>query len=148
MDFPALNLPQAKLVLKKKGEIVFVYDPIRGKELVLTPEEWVRQHLVYFFKNHLKYPQTLFALETGLKYNKRNKRTDILIYDREGKVWMLIECKAATILINKAVLEQGLVYATYHQPKYLVLSNGINHQIIFFNNMLNKIEFLEDFPEF
>lgn len=147
MQLPQLNLPKAELKINKKGDSLTVFDAIRDKFLVLTPEEWVRQHLVSYFINHLGYSKNLFSLEIGSTYNQRKKRTDIVIYDREGKIWMLVECKAAHIAINQKVLEQALVYCTEWKPKYLVLSNGLKHFIIALNAE-TQVEILEDFPFF
>ena len=148
MQLPQLNLPKAELKINKKGDLLTVFDAIRDKILVLTPEEWVRQHLVAYFINHLGYPKNLFSLEIGSIYNQRKKRSDIVIYDREGKIWMLVECKAAHIAINQKVLEQALVYCTTWKPTYLVLSNGLKHIIVSFGVEINQVKIIENFPFF
>ena len=85
-----LNLPEAALSLKKEEGKVYIFDIIRKKYVVATPEEWVRQHFIHFLINELKYPRSLFRIEGSLAYNRLQKRSDILIRDREGKKMVLI----------------------------------------------------------
>ena len=92
-----LNLPDFDYKLKKAEGKVWIFDVIRKKYLVLTPEEWVRQHVVHFLITHKKYPKALIKLEGGLNYNQLQKRSDIVVFDREGKPWMIMECKAPAI---------------------------------------------------
>ncbi|HEY5823829.1 MAG TPA: type I restriction enzyme HsdR N-terminal domain-containing protein, partial [Cyclobacteriaceae bacterium] len=79
-----LNLPLFTPTLKKEEGKVWIFDIIRKKHIVLTPEEWVRQHFVHYMINDLKYPKSLFRIEGSLTYNKLQKRSDILVRDREG----------------------------------------------------------------
>src|SRR5690606_27113443 len=89
-----LNLPSFEYRIKKTEEKTFIFDEIRKKFVVLTPEEWVRQHFVHYMIGHLRYPRALINVETGLAYNQLRKRSDIVLYDRTGKPWMIVECKA------------------------------------------------------
>ncbi len=97
------------------------------KDLVLTPEEWVRQHWIEFLITSKKYPKGLFSVERGLKYNKLQKRTDILIYDRLGEPYLLIECKAPEVSITQKTMEQAAIYHQKLKTPFLILSNGIKH---------------------
>lgn len=101
-----------------------IYDIIRKKYVVLTPEEWVRQNLVRYFIEEMKYPKSLIAIEKKLVFNQLNKRFDIVIYDRDIKPWMLIECKEPNVPINEITLSQSLVYHSQLNCKYIVLCNG------------------------
>src|SRR4051812_45902757 len=105
-----LNLPPSILQYKKINEKNAVFDIIRKKYVILTPEEWVRQNFIHYLINHLKYPKGLFKLESGLKINEMAGRSDIVVYDRNGELFMLIECKAPEISITNKVFEQASRY--------------------------------------
>ena len=121
-----LNLPQVDLKFKQTGDIHLVYDVIRKKYIQITPEEWVRQHIIHYCIQ-LKYPKTIMAVETGLKMFAVLNRTDVLIYNRMGKPWMLIECKAPEVKLNQNAFQQALRYHLNLSVQYLVLSNGMQH---------------------
>ena len=80
-----LNLPTFDYKLKKADGKVWIFDVIRKKYIVLTPEEWVRQHFIHYLINDFKYPRSLVKIEGGLTYNQLQKRSDITVFDREGK---------------------------------------------------------------
>src|SRR6476620_1467975 len=94
-----LNLPPFPFKLTSKAEQVYIFDELRKKNLVLTPEEWVRQHFVQFIIKEKKYPKTLIKLEGGLVLNQLQKRTDIIVFNQFGKADILIECKATSVKI-------------------------------------------------
>src|SRR6478752_9392648 len=101
-----LNFPTYKFKTKREQDINYVFDIIRKKYIVLTPEEWVRQHVVHHLIQDYKYPKSLFRIEGSLTFNKLQKRSDILIRDREGKPWMLVECKAPDIKLSQKAFNQ------------------------------------------
>ena len=125
---PKLNFPPYEFRFKKneKGKLM-IFDQIRKKFIELTPEEWVRQHLVMYLMNEKSYPASMFSLETGLKLNNTQKRTDVIVYDSEKKVCVLAECKAPEIKLTKSVAEQALRYNLIEKAKLLILTNGIVH---------------------
>jgi hypothetical protein len=125
--YPDLNLPAASLKLVKEQDQVFVFDIIRKKNIVLTPEEWVRQHFIHFLVEHRAFPRSLFRVETGLQYDRLNKRSDIQVYNREGRIFMLVECKACTVPLNEQVLKQAAVYNKTLDAEWLVITNGLLH---------------------
>src|SRR5687768_5807472 len=102
-----LNLPPFDYKLKKAEGKVWIFDVIRKKYLVLTPEEWVRQHFIHFITTELKYPKGLLKIEGGLTYNELHKRSDILVFDREAKPWMIIECKSPELKLSETTLQQA-----------------------------------------
>src|SRR5690606_38958100 len=127
ITLPNLNLPPFDPVLRQTDGKLWIFDLLRKKHLVLTPEEWVRQHWINFLIEHLDYPRGLFSLEKALKYNQLTKRTDLIVFDREARPYLLIECKAPVIKIDQKTLHQAMTYnATLDCPN-LILSNGINH---------------------
>jgi hypothetical protein len=122
-----LNLPSFEYQLKKEDGKVFIFDILRKKYLVLTPEEWVRQHFIHYLINEMKYPKALIKLEGGLSYNTLAKRSDIVVFDREGKPWMVVECKAPDQPINDSTLRQASTYNSKLKAKYLAVTNGLVH---------------------
>lgn len=149
MAFPTLNLPTFAGKIKESSGKLLIFDIIRRKYLVLTPEEWVRQHFVHYLIEHLQYPASLISLETGLHYNTLLKRSDILVYDRTGKPFLLVECKAWQMTINQPVLDQALRYNAIWQAPFLALTNGLTWpcwHIDWEKNDFNAIENLPNFP--
>ena len=122
-----LNLPPAEFNVKKAGGKVWIFDVIRKKFVVLTPEEWVRQNFVHYLISELHYPKSLVKIEGGLSFNSRQKRSDIVVFDRVGKPWMLVECKSPVITITSQTALQASVYNATLQAPYLTLTNGLVH---------------------
>ena len=120
-----LNLPAYTFRIRQGEKGNQIFDIIRKKFVALTPEEWVRQNFIRYIIEEKKYPGALIAVETGLKYNRLKKRSDITVYDKKGKVWMIIECKAPEVSINQAVIEQASRYNHTLKCRHLVITNGI-----------------------
>lgn len=147
VQLPNLNLPEIKPRLKMQGGKLLVFDSQRKKDLLLTPEEWVRQHWISYLVNQLSFPKGLLSLEKGLKYNQLMKRTDVLVFDQQGNPYLLIECKAPQVTINQKTLEQACLYHKKLQTKYLILSNGLQHVSLRWIDVENRFEQLKNFPE-
>ena len=96
-----LNLPPCEYIYKEMDGKLYFFNPFRKKYLLLTPEEWVRQHFVQFLINQYQYPKSLIKLESGLQYNQLSKRSDILVCDRYGKVFLLVDCKSYDVAITQ-----------------------------------------------
>lgn len=143
-----LNLPAFEVKVKKSGGKVFIFDSVRRKYVVLTPEEWVRQHLINYLINHRFYPKPLFRIEGSLTYNSLQKRSDILIYDREGKPWMIIECKANSVKLTQRAFNQAAIYNMTVGATYVAVSNGMVHFCCLAPRQGVDPEFLEEFPDF
>lgn len=141
-----LNLPDANLKLARKEGQVVVWDPIRKKHLVLTPEEWVRQHFIHYLIA-LKYPETAIALEGGFHLGKKLQRTDILIYQK-GKPAMIVECKAPQVKLNQTTFDQALRYNTYYNTGHIVVTNGLQHHAARVNPEQQNLQFLTEIPAF
>jgi hypothetical protein len=110
------------IILKKEGTL-YIVDSIRHKELVLTPEEWVRQAIIDYLVK-IGFPASLMQVERGIAYPHRQKRPDVILYDREGKPFLLIECKAPYITLDERTLSQALAYNWVVQAPYFALTNG------------------------
>lgn len=122
-----LNLPAYEYKLKQSADNLFIFDFIRRKYLVLTPEEWVRQHFINYLVTHLHYPKSLVAVERGTVYNQLAKRTDVCIYSPAGKPVMLVECKSTSVGITAATIKQASVYNQKIRARFIVLTNGLEH---------------------
>lgn len=143
-----LNLPPAQLKLTKKEGKVYVYDVLRKKNLLLTPEEWVRQHWIHFLNSHKLYPFSLMKTEGGLVLNNLQKRSDLLVYNNEGTKILLAEFKAPSIKINSNTFEQISNYNTVHKIPLLLVSNGLEHFYCKINFESNSYEFIQDVPNY
>ncbi|MEX2593117.1 MAG: type I restriction enzyme HsdR N-terminal domain-containing protein [Anditalea sp.] len=143
-----LNLPSCDFQIKDEEGKLSIFDALRKKFLMLTPEEWVRQHVIYYLITHKQYPRSLFSLEKGIKYNQIQKRFDILVLDREGNPFLLVECKAPDIKLSQKTAEQIAVYNQTVGAKYLAISNGKRHICLEFNAAAGSFKQLREFPAF
>ncbi len=125
--WPKLNLPPIDPDFSREGNTLLIWDIIRRKHIVLTKEEWVRQHLVALLISHLAYPRSLIKVETQHHYGKKQKRSDILVYDRNGKPFLLVECKSWETKLNRSVLNQIGTYNKTLQCPFIAISNGMQH---------------------
>jgi hypothetical protein len=143
-----LSLPVFDINIKESEGKTVIFDIIRKKYIVLTPEEWVRQHFVNYLINHLGYVKALIGVEQGLKYNKLQKRTDIIVYDRKGSPLVLVECKEPNHKLNRKVMEQGMMYNKTLNAPYIIISNGIEHSCMHLDPATLKVTFLSKIPDF
>jgi hypothetical protein len=143
-----LNLPGFDYKIKTVGQRTQIFDKIRKKYIVLTPEEWVRQHLINFLNVYKNYPLSLLKVEAGSKYHSQQKRTDILAYSLSGKPLLLIECKAPEIKIDSGVFEQIARYNVAVRAPYLLVSNGMDHFCCKMDFENGTWAFVEDIPEY
>jgi hypothetical protein len=118
-----IDLTEFQPVLKKQQETLYILDKIRYKYFVLTPEEWVRQGIIYFLEKR-GFPTNLMQIERGIDYPNRIKRPDIIVYDRAGKPFLLIECKAPYIALEADTWGQALAYNSIVQAPYTAITNG------------------------
>ena len=125
--FPALNLPQASLRLTKSDNQYLVWDEWRKKQVVLTPEEWVRQHLLHHLVQDLDYPLTRMAVEMQIEVNGLKRRCDAVVFDLQGKAQVLIECKEPEVVLSAEVVQQIAQYNAKLNTQWLILSNGMEH---------------------
>jgi hypothetical protein len=125
-----------------------VFDPIRKRFVALTPEEEVRQNTLYLLINTMKVPQSLIAVEYAFELNERKKRSDIVVFNREGKAMMIIECKAGNIAIGQAALDQAARYNFVLQVRFLMLTNGTEQYICKIGETSPTLEFIHFLPDF
>ncbi|MEY3398820.1 MAG: hypothetical protein RL220_1414 [Bacteroidota bacterium] len=144
--FPQLSFPSIEPRIRESGAGLEVFDNIRRKWIRLTPEEWVRQHVVAFLINERGYPSGLIQLESGLKFHGLARRSDILCLDRFGNQLLLVECKAPEIEVNQSVMDQAARYNLTIGARYILLTNGI--QLYCCDVDGGKVEYLSDVPRF
>ncbi|SHN16948.1 Type I restriction enzyme R protein N terminus (HSDR_N) [Cyclobacterium lianum] len=144
-----LNLPSFDFRVEVAGNgKSYIFDPLRKKEILLTPEEWVRQHLVQYLVVYLKYPKSLIALERGLIYNTLRKRFDILVLNRSGEAFFLLECKAPEVNLTQKTVEQVSVYNQQIKAPYLGISNGKKHICMELDDRSGIYRQIAHFPPF
>jgi Type I restriction enzyme R protein N terminus (HSDR_N) len=143
MIFPPLNLPPAQLKIAKKGEQVVVWCIIRKKHLVLTPEEWVRQHAIHYLHHVKQVPIGRMNAEHLVPINGQNRRCDIIIFNQNGLPELIVECKATSVPIDEKTFLQTSNYVRETQAHYFWMTNGLAHIII---NCHQPDEYLQDIP--
>ncbi len=147
--YPSLNLSESRLRMKQDAENrVSVWDVLRRKYVVLTPEEWVRQHFVAFLSEVRGYALSSMANEVTLNVNGAIRRCDTVIFDKQRRPAMVIEYKAADVVITQAVFDQIARYNMVLNAPYLVVSNGLNTFCCRYNQASATYSFLSDLPEY
>jgi hypothetical protein len=124
---PKLNFRAYEFRIREENGQLRIFDPARKKWVALTPEEWVRQHLVHYLNKDKGYPLGLMMIEKEFKYNQLSKRADIVVCDRTGAPLLMAECKSPDVEITQGVLDQAMRYNLIMDVKMVLLSNGINH---------------------
>ena len=144
----SLNLPafNAKIINKDGKNCIF--DVIRRRYVILTPEEWVRQHFVHFLTDCKGYPSTLMANEVQVALNGTRKRCDTVLYKRDLTAQMIVEYKAPDIAISQSVFNQITRYNMVLKVDYLVVSNGLQHYCCKMDYAENSYFFLPDIPDY
>ncbi len=143
-----LQLPPYPFKISEQDGQFTLFDPIRKKTIIITPEEWVRQHFVQYLIQQKKYPKTLIKLEGGHKLNGMPKRSDIIVYNSTGEKILLVECKAPSVIIDQKVFEQVARYNMVHKVKLLAVSNGLQHYYCRIDLEKKAYDFMPDLPEF
>lgn len=144
--FSPLNLPPASLKLTRKNGQLFVWCIIRKKTLVLTPEEWVRQHVIHFLIDQRSFPQGLIAAEMPISVNELTRRCDIVAYGNDGLPKLIIECKAPEINLTDMVFHQIAQYNFKLNVDYLMVTNGVDHLVCKIDRNTNQLNFLAFLP--
>ena len=119
-----LQLPPYPFKITDQNGQLILFDPIRKKNIVITPEEWVRQNMLQYIIMVKEYPSSLIAVEKEIFLGELKKRCDIVVYSRSLQPWMIIECKEMNTPIDGKVLDQVLRYHISLPAKYLILTNG------------------------
>lgn len=141
-----LNLPPFTYRVKTEAQRKLIFDVVRKKYVTLTPEEWVRQHIIHFLINEKKVPASMVGVEKGLNVLGRKRRVDVVVYNSTGKAVVLIECKAPTVVLNPQTLSQAAVYNYGFGTNYIMISNGIQHLYLQIQKEKQQFTWLENLP--
>ncbi|UGS22548.1 type I restriction enzyme HsdR N-terminal domain-containing protein [Flavobacterium channae] len=143
-----LNFPNYFFRFKNSENKVSIFDEIRKKFILLTPEEWVRQHVVQFLLQDKKYPKSYINVEKLIKINDLSKRYDVVVFQPNGEIFLLIECKAPEVPISQQTFDQIARYNLVLKAKYLMVTNGLNHYFCQMDFENEKYVFLKELPEY
>jgi hypothetical protein len=143
-----LNFPVYNFRFKNSENKVAIFDEIRKKFIILTPEEWVRQHVVQFLLQEKKYPKSHTNVEKLLTVNDLKKRYDVVVYNPDGSIAVLVECKAPEIKISQDTFDQIARYNLTLKANYLMVTNGLNHYFCMMDFENEKYLFLKELPDF
>ena len=143
-----LNFPVYSFRFKNSENKVSIFDEIRKKFILLTPEEWVRQHVVQFLLQDKKYPKSYINVEKLIKINNLSKRYDGVVFQPDGDIFLLIECKAPEVPISQQTFDQIARYNLVLKAKYLMVTNGLNHYFCQMDFENEKYVFLKELPEY
>ncbi|MBN1158719.1 MAG: type I restriction enzyme HsdR N-terminal domain-containing protein [Bacteroidales bacterium] len=143
-----LNLPTYSFSIKEDGDKKYIFDEIRRRYVSLSPEEWVRQHIIKFLSVEKHFPRALMSIEKGFRRNRVGQRYDLLIYDRSGEPVMIVECKAPVVEIAQRTFDQATRYNEMYGARYLLITNGRKHYCCKIDMTTKSYEFLRDIPEY
>jgi type I site-specific restriction endonuclease len=143
-----LNLPEYKFRVKIQDSKEFIFDNLRKKFVVLTPEEWVRQHFIRFLIEEKKYPASFIAVEKQIELNGLRKRCDAVVYNPNFEPMAIIELKAPQIQLTQSTFDQAAVYNSKLKVDYLLISNGLNHYACKVDTVNSRYAFFEQIPDF
>lgn len=141
-----LQFPNYQFRFKNSENKIAIFDEIRKKFVVITPEEWVRQHVVQFLILEKKYPKSWINVEKVIKINGLTKRYDIVIYNSDGSILVLVECKAPQITIAQTTFDQIACYNMVLKAQYLMVTNGLKHYFCQMDYEQKRYHFLAELP--
>ncbi|WP_330441635.1 type I restriction enzyme HsdR N-terminal domain-containing protein [Flavobacterium sp. C4GT6] len=143
-----LNFPNYTFRFKNSENKIAIFDEIRKKFILLTPEEWVRQHVVQYLLLEHKYPKSYINVEKVLKVNGLTKRYDAVVFNPDGSIFLLVECKAPEVKITQNVFDQIARYNMVLKANYMMITNGLNHYFCQMDYEKEQYQFLRNLPEF
>jgi type I site-specific restriction endonuclease len=147
LSLPGLNFPPIPARMQHTADgIMQVFDIIRKKFVVLSPEEWVRQHLIHYFVNEKEVPLSMISVEKQLFLNGTKRRTDVVIYSNALKPLAIIECKAPSVILDQKAVNQILRYNLTLNVPYIFISNGNRHISLKISNSIPEV--LKEFPKY
>ncbi len=144
----ALDFNNYEFRFQKRDEKIFIFDEIRRRFMLNTPEECVRQHVVKFLLLEKGFPKSLINVEKLLKVNDMPKRYDVVVFEPSGKIQLLVECKAPEIIITQETFDQIARYNLALDAKYLMVTNGLKHYFCQMDNDAKRYVFLKEIPDY
>jgi hypothetical protein len=143
-----LNLPTYSFNIKLIEQRKYIFDFIRKKFVILTPEEWGRQNFLKYMVEEKKYPASLIFVEKEFKLNNLSKRSDVVVYNKLGSPILIVECKAASVKIDQKVFDQIARYNMKLNVDFLIVTNGLEHFCCKIDYKDKKYLFLKEVPEY
>ena len=143
-----LNFPKFSFRFKNSENKVSIFDAVRKRFIILQPEEWVRQHCVQYLVTEKKYPLSLINVEKELTINNLKKRYDIVVFNTQGDVHLIVECKAPQIGIDQSTFDQIARYNLALKANYLMVTNGLEHYYCQMDFEAESYVFLKEIPEY
>jgi hypothetical protein len=143
-----LNLPPYPFKITDQNGQLSLFDEIRKRNIIITPEEWVRQHFVQYLIREKNYPKSLIKLEGGHKLYGKQKRSDIIAFNSIGDKVLLVECKAPSVTIDQKVFDQVARYNIVHKIALLAVTNGLQHFYCRVNFEQKNYQFIEELPNY
>ncbi|MCB0426041.1 MAG: type I restriction enzyme HsdR N-terminal domain-containing protein [Mangrovimonas sp.] len=141
-----LNFPKFSFRFKNSENKLAIFDEIRKKFVILQPEEWVRQHCIHYLLSVKNYPKSLINVEKELVLNNLKKRYDLVVFNPNGSLHLIVECKAPTVDITQQTFDQIARYNLTLNASYLMVTNGINHYYCQIDQENQRYLFLKDIP--
>ncbi|UCG29027.1 MAG: type I restriction enzyme HsdR N-terminal domain-containing protein [Bacteroidales bacterium] len=141
-----LNLPTYSFNIKSTGGRNYIFDEIRKKYFLLTPEEWVRQNFVQYLASEKQYPKSLIGIEMHFRLNKLSKRSDIMVFDKRGEPKVIVECKSPNVKISQDTFDQIARYNMKFRVDYLMVTNGLQHYCCRMDYSGHSYKFLKEIP--
>jgi hypothetical protein len=146
--YPILNFPDFSLRIREMEGYAEIFDTVRKKYVRLTPEEWVRQHMVHYLIHCKRVPESLIAVEKKLLLYRMKKRTDILVFDNAANPLLIVECKAPEITLDSKVFDQIVRYNLPLRVRHLVVTNGFIHYCCRIDPGISSYRFLDEIPPY
>lgn len=143
-----LNFPRYSFRFKNSENKIAVFDELRKKFVVLTPEEWVRQHCVQFLIKEKNFPKNHINVEKQLKLGKLTKRYDIVVFNTNGSIFLIVECKAPSVKISQETFDQIARYNLILDAQFLMVTNGLQHYFCEMDYKAGKYNFLKEIPHY
>jgi hypothetical protein len=143
-----LNFPDYTFNIKENDGRLIIFDPVRKKYVALTPEEWVRQHVIQYLNREKHVPLSLISVESEIRLYKTRKRFDVAVFDRNGRPRLVVECKSSSVPVNQEVLDQVVRYNLALKVGYLMLTNGLQHIYCQVDTVSSAILSIIDLPDF
>ena len=141
-----LNFPDFEFKLKMRNNKTFIFDILRKNFFLLTPEEWVRQHVIHFLVLTQNISANHIGIEKKIVINKMTKRFDLVVFNNNGNAKLLIECKAPSVKVDQKVFDQIAIYNKQLNSEFLMITNGLSHHYFKSNNNSKSYTFIKDFP--
>ena len=143
-----LNFPSYNFRIKNSENNTHIFDVIRKKFVVLQPEEWVRQNCIQFLINEKNFPVNLINVEKVVQINGLNKRYDIVVYNSDGSIYLIVECKAPRVKISQSAFDQIARYNLALKASCLMVTNGLNHYFCTMDHNLGIYNFFKELPSY